>query len=113
MLVAEDPQQAMDELESLLRSRSVTELADILRAVYVEISEETGIDWHFTTLQWKLGHGKCAACLPKPSQARFVVWSLAFQAAISGPQIRYTTTLPFSFRPEWAVPDSRTVGTAT
>ena len=56
-LVDEKPQQAMDELESLVKQLSVRELTEILRAVYVEISGEMGIDWHFTALQWKLGNG--------------------------------------------------------
>lgn len=101
-LVDENPEQAMDELESLLRCSSVLELAEILRAVYFEVSEEMGIDWHFTALQWKLGNRGGEPFLEMPRQARFMVWSFAFQKeGEAGSEIRYTTCLPFCFKPEW------------
>jgi len=98
-LVDEKPEQAMDELESLVKQRSVRELAEILRAVYVEISGETGIDWHFTALQWKLGSGTREQGRMS-AKSRFTVWSFVAESR-SGSETRYTTYLPFSFKPEW------------
>jgi len=98
-LVDEKPEQAMDELESLVKQRSVRELAEILRAVYVEISGETGIDWHFTALQWKLGSGTREQGRMS-AKSRFTVWSFVAESR-SGSETRYTTCLPFSFKPEW------------
>ena len=101
-LVDEKPQQAIDELESLVKRRSVSELTEILRAVYLEISGEMGIDWHFTALQWKLGNGVRGEVLRISREARFAVWSFAFLAESgSSSETRYTTCLPFSFKPEW------------
>ena len=34
-------------------------------------------------------------------QARFTVWSLAFQREDGGSETRYTTCLPLCFKPEW------------
>ena len=98
-LVDEKPEQAMDELESLVKQRSVRELAEILRAVYVEISGETGIDWHFTALQWKLGSGTREQGRMS-AESRFTVWSFVAESR-SGSEMRYTTCLPFSFKPDW------------
>ena len=107
-LVDEKPQQAMDELESLVGRRSVRELAEILRAVYVEISGELGIDWHFTALQWKLGGRGRQEVLPTSGEVRFTVWSLAFRAeSDSGSETRYTTCLPFSFKSDWLPRDAK------
>ena len=78
-VVDQKPHQAMDEVESLLRCSSVCELAEILSAVYVEISEEIGIDWHFTAMQWKLGNRGREELREISQQARFMVWSLAFK----------------------------------
>ena len=77
-LVDEKPQQAMDELESLVKQLSVRELTEILCAVYVEISGEMGIDWHFTALQWKLGNRARQQVLPTSRDARFPVGPLHF-----------------------------------
>ncbi len=101
-LVDENSEQMMDELESLVGCTSVRDLAEILRAVYGEISDEMGIDWHFTALQWKLGNGAREQVLGISREARFTVWSFAFLAESgSGSETRYTTCLPFSFKPEW------------
>ena len=101
-LLDEKPQQAMDELESLVRRCSVRELTAILCAVYVEISGEIGIDWHFTALQWKLASRAREQALGMPRDARFTVWSFPFVAeSDSVSETRYTTCLPFSFKPEW------------
>ena len=113
-LVDEKPEQAMDELESLVKQRSVRELAEILLAVYVEISGETGIDWHFTALQWKLGSGTRGQALRISREARFTVWSFAFLAESgSGSETRYTTCLPFSFKPEWLPRHAKAARTTT
>jgi len=113
-LVDDNPQQAMDELESLLRCSSVCELAGILRAVYVEISEEMGIDWHFTALQWKLGNRGREQFLEISRQARFMVWSFAFKReGDAGSETRYTTCLPFCFKPEWIPRGARAARTET
>ncbi|MCI0419634.1 MAG: hypothetical protein L0387_04915 [Acidobacteria bacterium] len=102
-LLAVDPQQAMDELESLVDCVSVRELASILRAVYDEVSEHLGIDWHFTVLQWKFGNRGCEEFLEIVPQGRFTVWSLPFQEEGGGnSETRHTTCLPFQFKPEWA-----------
>jgi hypothetical protein len=112
-LVDEKPQQAMDELESLLKQRSVRDLAEILRAVYVEISGEIGIDWHFTALQWKLGNRAREQFLGI-SQARFAVWSFAFLAESgSGSETRYTTYLPFPFNSDWLLRDAKAARTTS
>jgi hypothetical protein len=113
-LVDEKPQQAMDELESLVRRRSVRELAEILRAVYLEISGEMGIDWHFTALQWKLGSGVGGEVLGISREARFTVWSFAFLVENgSGSETRYTTCLPFSFKPDWLPRHAKIARTTT
>jgi len=107
-LVDENPQQAMDEFESLLRCSSVYELAGILHAVYVEISEEMGIDWHFTALQWKLGNRRREQFPEISQQARFMDWSFAFKGeGDAGSETRYTTCLPFCFKPAWAARGTR------
>jgi hypothetical protein len=108
-LVDEKPEQAMDELESLVKQRSVRELAEILREVYVEISGETGIDWHFTALQWKLGSGTREQGR-MPAESRFTVWSFVAERR-SGSETRYTTCLPFSFKPEWLRTDAKAART--
>jgi len=108
-LVDEKPEQAMDELESLVKQRSVRELAEILRAVYVEISGETGIDWHFTALQWKLGSGTREQGRMS-AKSRFTVWSFVAESR-SGSETRYTTCLPFSFKPEWLRTDAKAART--
>jgi hypothetical protein len=113
-LVDENPQQAMDELESLLKCSSGRELADILGAVYVEISEEIGIDWHFTALQWKLGNRGLEQFLQISREARFMVWSFAFQRdGDASSETRYTTCLPFCFKPEWVPRGARAASTET
>jgi hypothetical protein len=113
-LVHEKPQQAMDELESLVKRRSVRELAEILRAVYLEISAEMGIDWHFTALQWKLGNGVGGEVLTMSREARFAVWSFAFLTENdSGSETRYTTCLPFCFKPEWLPRHAKIARTTT
>ena len=113
-LVDQKPQQAMDELESLVRRSSVCELAEVLCAVYVEISEEVGIDWHFTALQWKLGNRGRGHFQDIVPQARFTVWSLAhYGEAGAGSETRYTTCLPFCFKPEWIPHDVRAARTET
>jgi len=108
-LVDEKPEQAMDELELLVKQRSVRELAEILRAVYVEISGETGIDWHFTALQWKLGSGTREQGRMS-AESRFTVWSFVAESR-SGSETRYTTCLPFSFKPEWLRTDAKAART--
>lgn len=113
-LVDLQPQQAMDELESLVRRSSVCELAEVLCAVYVEISEEVGIDWHFTALQWKLGNRGREQFRDISLQARFMVWSFAYyREGDSGSETRYTTCLPFCFKPEWIPHDVRAARTET
>jgi len=113
-LVDQNPLKAMDDLESLVRRSSVHELDEILRAVFVEISEKTGIDWHFTALQWKLGNGTRDQSLGTSRQAWFTVWSLAFQREDdSGSEMRYTTSLPFSFKLAWTPCDARSPRTET
>jgi len=113
-LVDENPQQAMDELDSLLRCSSVYELAGILHAVYVEISEEMGIDWHFTALQWKLGNRGREQFPEISQQARFMVWSFAFKGkGDADSETRYTTCLPFCFKPEWIPHGARAARTET
>jgi hypothetical protein len=113
-LVDEKPQQAMDELESLVKQLSVRELTEILCAVYVEISGEMGIDWHFTALQWKLGNRARQQVLPTSRDARFPVWSFAFLAESgSGSETRYTTCLPFSFKSDWLPRDTKAARTTS
>ena len=113
-LVDQDAQKAMDDLESLVRRSSVRELDEILRAVFVEISEKTGIDWHFTALQWKLGNGTRDQFLGISRQAWFTVWSLPFQGeGDSGSEMRYTTSLPFSFKLAWMPCDASSPRTET
>ena len=113
-LVDLQPQQAMDELESLVKQCSVRELTEILSAVYVEISGETGIDWHFTALQWKLGSRARQPILPTSGEARFTVWSFAFLAESgSGSETRYTTCLPFSFKSDWLPRDAKAARTTS
>ena len=42
--------------------------------------KKSGIDWHFTALQWKLGQPRTREQFLEISRvARFTVWSLAFQ----------------------------------
>ena len=110
-----EPQQAMDELESLVKQLSVRELTEILSAVYVEISGETGIDWHFTALQWKLGNRARQTVLPTSLARRgFTVWSFAFLAESgSGSETRYTTCLPFSFKSDWLPRDAKAARTTS
>ena len=108
-LVDEKPEQAMDELELLVKQRSVCELAEILRAVYAEISGATGIDWHFTALQWKLGTGTREQGRMS-AESRFTVWSFVAEIG-SGCETRYTTCLPFSFKPEWLPTDAKAART--
>jgi hypothetical protein len=113
-LVDEKPQQAMDELESLVKQCSICELTEILRAVYVEISGEVGIDWHFTAQQWKLGSRAWQQALPASGTARFTVWSFAFLAERgSGSETRYITCLPFSFKSGWLHRDAKTARTTS
>ena len=98
----QNPQEAMDELESLVRCTSVNDLTEILYGVFGEISKETGIDWHFTALQWKLGHTGREQFLDVSRQARFMVWTFPLQReGADRPETRYTTCLPFCFTPEW------------
>ena len=111
-LVDQNPQEAMDDLESLVSRSSVCELDQILRAVFVEISEKAGIDWHFTALQWKLGNGTCDQFLGSSRQTWFTVWSLAFQGD-SDSEMRYTTFLPFSFKLAWTPCGARSPRTET
>lgn len=112
-LVVENPQQAMEELELLLRCRSVSELAQILRAVYSEITEEIGIDWHFTALQWKLGNRGREHFSELSEPICFTVWSFACQSkGNAGPETRYTTCLPFRFKPEWRSDRTKEEGAA-
>jgi hypothetical protein len=113
-LVDEKPQQAMDELESLVKQLSVRELTEILCAVYVEISGEMGIDWHFTALQWKLGNGVRGEVLRISREARFAVWSFAFLTESgSSSETRYTTCLPFSFKSDWLPRDAKAARTTS
>lgn len=113
-LVDENPEQAMAELESLLRRSSVIELAEILRTVYFEVSEEMGIDWHFTALQWKLGNRGREPFLEVSREARFMVWSFAFErGGDAGSETRYTTCLPFCFKPEWTNPSAKAARSET
>ena len=113
-LVDEKPEQAMDELESLVKQRSICELTEILRAVYAEISEELGIDWHFTVRQWKLYSRAWQQVLPLSGTARFTVWSFAFLAERgSDSETRYITCLPFSFKSDWLPRDPKAVRTTS
>ena len=113
-LFAENPQPAMDEHESLLRCSSVCELAEILRAVYAEITEEMGIDWPFTALQWKLGNCGREQYMELSREARFMVWSLAFQGeSEASSETRYTTCLPFCFKTEWIPHAAKSTSTKT
>mgnify|MGYP003477637315 CR=1 FL=1 len=100
-LLEENPVKTMDELEFLVGCTSVHDLAEILRAVYPEISDATGIDWHFTVLQWKLGNRGREQFLDTCRQARFTVWTLAFRREDGASEMRYTTCLPLCFKPEW------------
>jgi hypothetical protein len=113
-LVDQKPQQAMDELESLVRRSSVRELAEVLCAVYGEISGEMGIDWYFTVLQWKLGNRGREQFQDIFLQARFTVWSFAYyKEADAGSETRYITCLPFCFKPEWIQHGSSAARTET
>ena len=101
-LVDRQPQQAMVELESLVGRCSARELAEVLCAVYVEISREVGIDWPFTTLQWKLGNRGHEHFQDISPDVRLTVWSLAHVGEDNaGSETRYITCLPFCFKPEW------------
>ena len=100
-LIVENPGQTMDELESLVGCTSVRNLAEILHALYPEISDATGIDWHFTVLQWKLGNRGREQFLDTCRQARFTVWTLAFQREADASEMRYTTCLPLCLKPDW------------
>jgi hypothetical protein len=101
-LAGENPQKAMDELESLVQCTSVLDLTEILHGVFGEISKETGIDWHFTALQWKLGNTGRESFLDVSCQARFTIWTLPLQQeGVTPSETRYTTCLPICFKPEW------------
>jgi len=100
-LLEQHSEQMMDELELLVGCTSVRDLAEILRAVYPEISDATGIDWHFTVLQWKLGNRGREQFLDTCRQARLTVWTLAFQREGDASEMRYTTCLPLCLKPEW------------
>ena len=100
-LVDENSGQMMDELESLVGCTSVLDLAEILYAVYGEISDATGIDWHFTALQWKLGNHGREQFLDISPLAHFAVWTLAFQREGDASEMRYTTCLPLCLKPDW------------
>jgi hypothetical protein len=100
-LVDENSGQMMDELESLVGSTSVRDLADILYAVYREISDATGIDWHFTALQWKLGNRGQEQFLDISRPAHLAVWTLPIQKEVGVSEMRYTTSLPLCLKPDW------------
>ena len=99
-----DPQRAMDELHDLIEETSIKDLAQILDSTYPEISEELGIDWRFTAMQWKLGNRGCDEFIEACPAARFKVWSLPFRGNASGDsaQTRYATCLPFQLKSELA-----------
>ena len=97
-LAAVHPLQAMEVLEFLIARVSVRDLSIILHEAYAEITEQLGIDWHFTALQWKLGHRQNRGFDPD----RFTVWSFPFQEeGDQEPKARYTTCWPFQFQSTW------------
>jgi hypothetical protein len=101
-LADQNPQEAMDELESLVRCTSVRDLTEILQDIFGEISKKAGIDWHFTALQWKLGNTGREQFLDVSHQVRFMVWTFPCQGErTSRSETRYTTFLPFCFKPGW------------
>lgn len=101
-LEAANPTEAMIRIERLIETHSVQELARTMQALYKEVSLELGIDWHFTALQWKIGNGSAGEFHSVCPAARFKVWSLLFTGKGEGDsEKRYTTCLPFQFRPEW------------
>jgi hypothetical protein len=99
-----DPQQAMDAVDDLIEGTSIKDLAQILGRTFPEISEELGIDWRFTAMQWKLGNRGCEEFIKSFPEARFKVWSLPFRGGASDDltQTRYTTCLPFQLKEELA-----------
>jgi hypothetical protein len=100
-LVDENSGQMMEELESLVGNTSVRDLADILHAVYLEISDATGIDWHFTALQWKLGNRGQEQFLDISHPVNLAVWTLPIKKEVGVAEMRYTTCLPLCLKPDW------------
>jgi hypothetical protein len=100
-LQAVNPERAMDQIEVLVESLSVKELAQTLRAVYADVTRGLGIDWHFTALQWKVGNSSAQEFFVAFPKARFTVWSLPFVDESDNTFAkRYATCLPFQFQSE-------------
>ncbi len=95
-------QYAMDEIGHLIDYMSIRDLAEILEGVYREISAELKIDWRVTAMQWKIGNRGLNEFSDVCSGARFKVWSFPFRESGDDheTQQRYTTCLPFQFKPE-------------
>jgi hypothetical protein len=101
-LEATNPQQAIDRIDSVMEMLSIEELGEILGSLYEDETVALGIDWRFTTMQWKVGNQGCEDFLETYPEARLKVWSLPFlERCGTNSQTRYTTCLPFQFRAEW------------
>ena len=103
------PSRRWMSLNRLSDARLSASLAEILRAVYVEISETTGIDWHFTALQWKLGNADAEQFLGISRQASVhgLVSSRFSERVTLVPKCDTPHALPFSFKPEWTPCDAK------
>lgn len=96
------PQLATDRIEQLIATMSIRELVQMLNATFAEVTASLGIDWSFTVTQWKIGNCGCEEFLETFPEARLKVWSLPFHAGNGDiGNTRFTTCLPFQFKPAW------------
>jgi hypothetical protein len=99
-----NPQKAMDQIEMLIQTFSVQELAQTLTSVYREVTQDLGIDWHFTALQWKIGNSSAQEFSGAFPGARLKVWCFPLvDESKDASEERYATCLPFQFQKEWEV----------